>query len=409
MSTPDEELDELLHNQGQSRIALGLERIRHALAERGNPCAEIPAIQVAGTNGKGSIATFLHSTLQIAGIRSGLTISPHLVSWCERIQIDGKAISFEMLRQRLEVLQPLRQRLQLSAFELIIMAALEHFADNAVELLILEVGLGGRLDATTAHPLRPLIGLGNIGIDHCEYLGDSLTAITREKSAVITQGSLVVSANQEQVVRTLLEKACEHERATLQWVQPLPPYWKLGIQGELQRENAAVAHALLQQLSRLGWTLDETTIRRGLAQAYWPGRLQHMQWHKRPLLVDGAHNALAAKRLAAERNHWRDGHLSRTWILGIQANKQGTDIVRYLVRSSDSCWIVPVPCLASWSRQSLSESCPELSQVLQEAEDAEVALQKLASAGCWPKPSPVLAGSLYLIGNLLGRGALQAE
>ena len=111
MSTSDEELDELLHNRGQSRIALGLERIQHALVERGNPCAEIPAIQVAGTNGKGSIAAFLHSTLQVAGIRSGLTISPHLVSWCERIQIDGEAINFETLRQRLEVLQPLRRRL----------------------------------------------------------------------------------------------------------------------------------------------------------------------------------------------------------------------------------------------------------------------------------------------------------
>ena len=404
------ELDILLYGQEQRRImTLGLERIRHALIERGHPCDKIPAIQVAGTNGKGSIAAFIHSTLRMAGIRSGLTISPHLVSWCERIQIDGEEISSEILQQRLEELQPLRQQLQLSAFELITLAALEHFADNAVELLILEVGLGGRLDATTAHPLRPLIGLGSIGADHCEHLGDSLAAITREKSAIITRGCLVASAKQDPVVRMVLEDTCQSERAVLQWVKPLPPDWILGIQGQLQRENAAVAHALLQRLGRLGWALDETTIRKGLAYTRWPGRLQHMHWHQRPILVDGAHNAPAAVRLAAERKCWPKGHYSCTWILGIQLNKQGIDMVRCLVRPNDCCWIVPVPGFASWNWHTLTESCPELSQALHDAKDAEIALHQLACSGPWPNPAPIIAGSLHLIGSLLSRGALQAE
>ena len=124
---------------------LQLDLMQAALQAMGSPCAEIPAIQVVGTNGKGSIASFLASALQQAGIRTGLTTSPHLVSWCERIRVDGVPITAPCLRRRLEALHALGQTHRLTPFEQLLAAAFDHFRDEDVDLLVLEVGLGGRL------------------------------------------------------------------------------------------------------------------------------------------------------------------------------------------------------------------------------------------------------------------------
>ena len=150
---------------------LQLDRMQAALNALGDPCASVPAIQVAGTNGKGSIAAFLAAALKRAGITTGLTTSPHLVSWCERISIDGEQISELTLRKRLIELQSIGKQHQLTPFEQLLAVAFVHFQANAVDLLVLEVGLGGRLDATTAHPDRPVIAMAAIGLDHCEHLG----------------------------------------------------------------------------------------------------------------------------------------------------------------------------------------------------------------------------------------------
>ena len=192
-----EDLSDLIPRFDQRGMDLGLERMQQALQAMGNPCASIPAIQVVGTNGKGSIASFIASSLKAAGIRVGLTTSPHLVSWCERISSDGELISIVELRQRLTALQPLAQTHRLTPFELLMATAFDHFRSREVELLVLEVGLGGRLDATTAHPYRPIIAMANIGLDHCEHLGYSLKEITAEKSAVISPGAAVISARQQ--------------------------------------------------------------------------------------------------------------------------------------------------------------------------------------------------------------------
>ncbi|MDA9587263.1 dihydrofolate synthase, partial [bacterium] len=149
----------------QRGMDLSLDRMHRVLSALGDPCGHTPAVQVVGTNGKGSIACMIHSGLSAAGIRSGLTTSPHLVSWCERISINQDQITMVELHQRLQALEPFAEQHQLTTFERLISTAFLHFEANDVDWLVLEAGLGGRLDATTAHPKRPLIAVGAIGID----------------------------------------------------------------------------------------------------------------------------------------------------------------------------------------------------------------------------------------------------
>ena len=394
----------------QRGMDLSLDRMHRVLSELGDPCSNTPAVQVVGTNGKGSIACMIHSGLSAAGVRSGLTTSPHLVSWCERICVNQKSITLVELHQRLQALEPFAEQHQLTTFERLITAAFLHFKANEVDWMVLEAGLGGRLDATTAHPQRPLIAVGAIGIDHREHLGDTLTAISREKAAAISPGAHVISAAQLDPVRAVLEEHTRTVGATLEWVDPLPDDWDLGLPGTLQRSNGAVAYGALRQIRKLGSKISDPSIRQGLAKAHWPGRLQTVLWNGRPIRLDGAHNPAAAAQLAQERACWCDRQHTQLWILGIQAHKQAPEMLQLLLKPNDFAWIIPVPGHESWTLDRLSDACPNLVDQMGRANDVVDVLNGLASApGSWPNPSPLIAGSLYLLGELMAQGIIEAK
>ena len=394
----------------QRGMDLSLDRMHRVLSELGDPCSNTPAVQVVGTNGKGSIACMIHSGLSAAGVRSGLTTSPHLVSWCERICVNQKSITLVELHQRLQALEPFAEQHQLTTFERLITAAFLHFKANEVDWMVLEAGLGGRLDATTAHPQRPLIAVGAIGIDHREHLGDTLTAISLEKAAAISPGAHVISAAQLDPVRAVLEEHTRTVGATLEWVEPLPDDWDLGLPGTLQRSNGAVAYGALRQIRKLGSKISDPSIRQGLAKAHWPGRLQTVLWNGRPIRLDGAHNPAAAAQLAQERACWCDRQHTQLWILGIQAHKQAPEMLQLLLKPNDFAWIIPVPGHESWTLDRLSDACPNLVDQMGRANDVVDVLNGLASApGSWPNPSPLIAGSLYLLGELMAQGIIEAK
>jgi len=394
----------------QRGMDLSLERMHRVLSALGDPCGNTPAVQVVGTNGKGSIACMIHSGLSAAGVNSGLTTSPHLVSWCERICINQTPITQVELHQRLQALEPFAEEHHLTTFERLITAALMHFEAHDVDWLVLEAGLGGRLDATTAHPQRPLIAVGAIGIDHREHLGNTLTAISREKAAAISPGAHVISAAQLDPVRAVLEEHTRMVGATLEWVEPLPDAWDLGLPGTLQRHNGAVAYGALQEIRRLGANISEQSIREGLAKAHWPGRLQTVLWNERPIRLDGAHNPAAAAQLAQERACWCDRQQAQIWILGIQAHKQAPEMLQLLLEPNDFAWIIPVPGHQSWTLDRLSEACPNLANQMGGANDVLEVLNRLVSApGSWPNPSPLIAGSLYLLGELMAQRIIEAK
>ena len=403
-----DELSDLIPRFDLRGMDLQLDRMHAALHELDHPCQAVPAIQVLGTNGKGSIVSFLESALCAAGLRCGVTTSPHLVSWCERIRIQGEPIAVETLRSQLQALQPLNERHRLTPFELLVTAAFLEFQRHACELLVLEVGLGGRLDATTAHPHRPVIAVASIGLDHCEHLGNNLTAIAMEKAAAIPPYATVISGAQDPAVQTVLDETCRKQQANLTWVQPLESSWELGLAGEIQRSNAAVALGALKALSSLGWTLPEAVIREGFATARWPGRLETVRWREHRLRLDGAHNPPAAMQLAEERVHWTNASMGVVWILAIQAHKDAAAMLQALLQPQDQAWIIPVPGHKSWCRAALLKELPDRGNQLQEADSLETVLNQLNSDG-WPTPMPIVAGSLYLIGDLFARGVVTAE
>ena len=403
-----DELSDLIPRFDLRGMDLQLDRMHAALHELDHPCQAVPAIQVLGTNGKGSIVSFLESALCAAGLRCGVTTSPPLVSWCERIRIQGEPIAVETLRSQLQALQPLNERHRLTPFELLVTAAFLEFQRHACELLVLEVGLGGRLDATTAHPHRPVIAVASIGLDHCEHLGNNLTAIAMEKAAAIPPYATVISGAQDPAVQTVLDETCRKQQANLTWVQPLESSWELGLAGEIQKSNAAVALGALKALSSLGWTLPEAVIREGFATARWPGRLETVRWREHRLRLDGAHNPPAAMQLAEERVHWTNASMGVVWILAIQAHKDAAAMLQALLQPQDQAWIIPVPGHKSWCRAALLKELPDRGNQLQEADSLETVLNQLNSDG-WPTPMPIVAGSLYLIGDLFARGVVTAE
>ena len=387
-------------------INLGIDRMSLAINAMGDPCQKTPAIHIAGTNGKGSISAFINSILSLVDIKTGVTTSPHLVDWVERICINKTQISkkeFEALRL---TLNPILEKYSLTPFESIIAIALKYFTLKKVELLILETGLGGRLDATTAHKDRPIIAFGAIGLDHCEYLGNSLEKIAIEKAAIITPKSTVITAAQHNIVKEVLKETALRQQAVIRWVEPLPVDWELGISGTIQKENAAVAKGVIESLKDIGWSLSEEEIREGLSLAEWPGRLQTTKWEGMQIVVDGAHNPQAAKQLSIERDSWTDQESGIIWILGIQKQKDIMNILQHLIRAQDIAWIVPIPSQQSWSKEQVLSYCPEYRTQLKEALSVEEVLSILKRRKEWPSPAPVITGSLYLIGDLFQRKIL---
>ena len=389
---------------------LSLNRMKRALSALGEPCKSIPAIQIAGTNGKGSIASFINSCLQRLEIKAGVTTSPHLISWCERISINGELISHNQLKERLITLKPIIKEFQLTPFETLIACALEHFRQQKVDLLVLEVGLGGRLDATTAHPYRPIIAMGGIGLDHCDHLGNNLKAIAKEKAAIILPESTVISAHQHPEVEKVLTEVVREQKAILHLVKPLTTEWSLGLPGEIQKQNAAVAKGALEALKDYGWQIDENKIKEGLAKAFWPGRLQKAKWKDIPIIIDCAHNPHATKQLSLERDQWDGEKNGIYWIFAIQKQKDAPSMINSLLRPNDIAWITPVPNHSSWMKKDLLKSNPKYSSQLKNTSTIEEALCEIALYKEKKKKSKiVITGSIYLLGELIKRQLIKLD
>ena len=419
MTAAPDPFADLIEPFSRRGVDLGLERLQAALAELGHPERRFAAVQVAGTNGKGSIATLVHQGLLANGIQAGLYTSPHLVSWTERIRLGPAAIAPAELRRQLEAARPTAERHGLTPFELVTAAAFLAFAESDCELVVLEVGLGGRLDATTCHPRRSVVGFASIGLDHCEFLGPDLASISAEKAGVLRPGMVAISAPQAAEVAPVLEHQARATGAELRWVPPLAratdgslriegAWSPCGLAGSVQAANGAVALGMLQVLGEQGWPITPSGIRAGFAAARWPGRLQQLQWGGIPLLVDGAHNPPAAAALRAELDAHPGRHgLSegpRHWVLGMLANKQAPELVSTLLARGDRAWIVPVPGHASWSAAELAKTCPAQAVQLTGAPDLAAGLSAAAAAAPATGPAArrvILAGSLYLIGALL--------
>lgn len=385
----------------RENIHLDLIRIKNAIKKLNNPCINIPAIQIIGTNGKGSITSFLENIICRTEIKIGVTTSPHLFDIKERIKVNKLKIKQDEFEKLLKKIQKDIKEFQLSPFEIIICCSLSFFDQQNVDLLLLEAGLGGRLDATTAHKLRPIIAIGNIGKDHTEYLGESIEEIAREKVAVIEKDSIVVSCNQLIKVEHIINERVKKTGAKMFWVNPLSQDWEIGLKGSFQRENAAVALKVIKILISIGWKIKNNDIKKGLAKTKWPGRLELINWNNKKILVDSAHNSSAARALSNERKNWLHQENGVYWIIGIQKQKNISSILKNLIKPIDTILLVPVPHQKSWTLKEILDIANFESEKIFEFNNFTDALIYIEKLNIWPDCHPVLTGSIFLVSEFI--------
>ncbi len=413
MDTPRtaEEGLQFLASRSPSTVVLGLQRMQQALEELGNPESRLRSVQVGGTNGKGSTCAFLESILRAAGHRVGLYTSPHLVRVNERFVVGGVAIDDQALGTRIvEVLQRSPAAREATYFELGTLVALEHFAREAVEVAVLEVGLGGRLDATTAARPR-LTALTRVGLDHMEFLGDTLQAIAREKAAIFRPGVPAVVSEQRPEPLAVIEATATTVGAPL-WVEgrdfsldELGRYrgaeraldgLALGLHGEHQHHNAAVAVTCANLLVRQGLAVGAEAIRTGLQRTRWPGRLEQIPGHP-PLLLDGAHNedgvAALVAALDAPPYAGRPMHL----VFGVVSDKRVEPMLRVLLPRCASATLTRVPTPRTLDPDGVLALARSLCPVVGVTPSPEAALAR-ARTLAGPDGWVLVAGSLYLVG-----------
>ena len=385
----------------RDNIKLGLSRVKKVLKELGNPCSNVPAIQVIGTNGKGSIAAYLENILFEAKKNFGVTTSPHLFDISERIRVNKQNINKTDFENIFEFIEKKFAAHKLTPFEKIICCALNFFDQKHVELIILEAGLGGRLDATTAHKLRPIIAIGNIGLDHTEFLGETIEKIAMEKLAVIEKNSIVISCNQNTQVENLINKKVTEVGAEIIWRDSISSSYKLGLKGIFQKQNASVAVGTIEALNKLGFKINEQYIYEGLKNTTWSGRLEIINYLNKNILVDCAHNYPAAKALSNERSNWKNQEEGIYWILGVQRQKNMKAILKTLIKKNDHLLLVPVPNQSSWQLKDLSEIEEIDSEKIIEFEKFEFAIEYLFNLKKWPPNHPVLTGSIFLVAEFI--------
>jgi dihydrofolate synthase/folylpolyglutamate synthase len=370
-------LDWLDSLQG-SGIRPGLDRMRALLRALGNPQRAFPSIIVAGTNGKGSTSAMLAAILTASGKRTAHYTSPHLVDLRERWTIDGEPIDGQLLDECIVAMQDAASRIGITPtyFEALTLIAFLAFARAKCDLAVLEVGMGGRLDATNV--VKPLAAvITPVGMDHMEYLGNTLRAIAREKAGVIHRGAIVLTSNDDPLVLDIIRKRASRFggrviHVTDEHDSPLA--------GPFQRRNAALAVRTARELG-----IDDHAIARGVASTRWRGRLERIDIAGKQIWIDGGHNAHAVAQTAP----FFDANIARPRLLvfGIMSDKDVQPVVMRLFPLFDRI-ITTEP----YPPRSVKADSFENAIAIPNPEDA------FRAALTAPERNIVITGSLYLAG-----------
>ena len=452
-----------LQARGRYGIRLGLGRTRELLAALGSPEREIRGVLVGGTNGKGSVVALVGACLAAAGYRAGETPKPHLVTYRERIRIAGHPISAAAFASLVAAGLPVADRVARrhgppTEFELLTALAFRHFADEGVDLAIVEVGLGGRLDATHAWD-GGVVAITNVDLDHTEHLGPTVEAIAREKAAIIMPGDIAITGAGGPALGPIRRRA-RRARVSLLEVPPAPVLaadrhgllvelpglgaTRVGLLGRHQAANVAIADAVLDALAAAGIAHAGPDARRaGYTAARWPGRLELLdlpgagpRGADAEVLLDGAHNPAGARALAAALDELRPelrggaaaggattpGRSSPssaatraarpsapppvTLVVGVMADKDVDGLIAALVTSRALAGarviVTAVPGARAMAPEALAArwraAVPEM-EILVVRDPASAVDRAVASA----EGPVVVAGSLYLVGAARAR------
>ena len=408
-----EPLIERLHRLHPRLIDLSLDRLQRLLAQLGHPERRLPpVIHVAGTNGKGSTCAFIRALAEAAGQRVHVFTSPHLVRFNERYRVAGQLVSDTALADVLERIEAVNDGAPITVFEVITAAAFQLFADTPADLCVLEVGLGGRGDATNVIPAPAACAITSLSLDHREMLGDTLIEIAREKAGIMKPGAPVVTGRQpEEALAVLRDHAAAASTRLLErgrdWTiesapgglrfmdgagtLDLPPPALLGAH---QVDNAGIAVAALRAAGR-------RLAPAGLARAEWPARLQRLHGRVAQGLppgwevwLDGGHNPGGGAALAEQARAWADRPLHL--VVGMKQAKDAADFLRPLLSHAARVWAVAEP------HQHLAlpvEAIVAASGGV--ARPGPTVMEALAAIGAEPAGRVLICGSLYLAGEVL--------
>ncbi len=422
-----------LADRGRFGIRLGLGRTRALLRELDHPERSVRGALIAGTNGKGSVLALADSALRAAGYRVGTTPKPHLVTYRERIQVDGRPIAPDDFARLVERVLVAADRVaprhgEPTEFELLTAVVFARFAEVRPDLAVVEVGLGGRLDATHAWDGGVAV-VTNVDLDHMDRLGDTIAEIAREKAAIIERGDLAVTGASGDGLAVVRRRALRvgvpltevgpapllgWDRDGIEVELPRLGRTRVGLRGRHQAANVAIADATLDALEAAGIaTVPDEARRRGYADAVWPGRLELLRILDHDVLLDGAHNPAGAAALAVALDDLRpflaNGPI--TLVTASMADKDVDGVIAALGRSKalDRATVVatsldvpramPAAELAARWRTGVvwGERVSRPRQVIAEA-DPRRALER-----AFAEPGPVIvAGSLYLVGEVRG-------
>ena len=409
---------ELIHSVYPSGKKEGLTNMRAVMARLGNVHDHVPMVHVAGTNGKGSTCAMIERALREAGYTTGLYTSPYIEKYNERIRMDGRPIEGDKLAALVEDIWPViescrEEGLCITEFELGTVLAYAAFAREKVDIAIIEVGLGGRLDPTNI--IRPLVSvITNVGMDHMHFLGDTIEEIAMEKAGIMKPDTPVVLGWQEENVHAVLENAAKALGVPV--IEPVARNIRemsrgvafdvlgpdgtmqdvtVSLTGRHQADNAAAALGALHALKARGFNrITEESIRRALADVHWPGRLEFFG----NVILDGAHNEPGVKALCAYADAWLKKE-STVLLTGMMADKDVAVMTRMLA-SRVACVIAAQPAIPrAMAAQELAAAFAKQGASVIAIAEPKAALEK-ARAMAGEDGMVLCAGSLYLIGEI---------
>jgi dihydrofolate synthase/folylpolyglutamate synthase len=392
-----------------------LERMQALLGRLGNPENNFPSLLIAGTKGKGSTAAICESILRAAGYKTGLYTSPHLHSFRERIRMGGTLISDEMVVQLARRLKPYFEDTPgLTAFELITALALVAFAEADIDVAVLEVGLGGRLDATNAvHPTVAVIT--SISYDHTQILGETLTLIAREKAGIIRPGALVISAPQVDEAMRMIEQVCQEHQARLvvidrdwkwksspgnfegQWFEVDGQRYWLPLIGRHQVVNAVTAMAAVKGIEMLAdLTVPPEAAKTGVANVNWLGRMEIL--NRQPyLILDSAMNGDSAEKLVNALTTYFPNE-KKQFIFGASNDHPVEDMLEQLLPVADKMYAVAARHPRAETPENLVATVAKLGGQIEPMPTVAAALEQ-ALAEADPESLICVTGSLFLVAD----------
>ena len=403
---------EWIHATPRFGQAPGLDRMIMLTSRLGLPQNRFPCVHIAGTNGKGSTAAMTAAVLQAAGYRTGLFTSPYLEDFRERIQVNGQPIPQNDLAQLADLIRSAGQGLDMTEFELVTAIGLMWFAQQQCDLVVLEVGLGGRFDATNIIPAPLVSVITSISLDHTKVLGTTVEQIAAEKAGILKPGThAILESGQPEGVESVVRSVCQAQNIPLRCPPPLPGRgndgpvptveWRghtisLPLLGEFQRYNAAAALAAIEVLQELGWAIPDPAVRSGLESVRWPGRMELLR--QEPLiLLDCAHNPDALEHLS----RWLQTHFAGrrlVTVMGMLADKDHHAGIHSIAAQSDQFFAVPPPSARALPSETIAREASEVCPRVAACPDVSTALEQ-ALAALGPTDALVVCGSIPLVGE----------